>query len=189
MGGWGSGGAFRRIAEECQRIDIREFRKRGYLKGCWRFSWGWSVGGEPSGSISVEADPVRFTVRYIILGDEPEHVSQHIERRAARCHFGGSRHYFACPRCWRSAEVLYLASGRFYCRDCARVGYAIENLDKQWRADRRYRQLEARLNEDGSKPARMRWTTYNRICRRLERYGQVSESSLAGLFARYGWDS
>ena len=184
MGGSRSGGGFRRIAEECQRIDIREFRRRGYLKGCWRFSWGWSIGGEPAGSISVEADPVRFTVRYVILGDEPEHVTQHIERRANRCHFGGWRHYFACPRCWRSVEILYLASGRFYCRHCARVGYTIENLDKRWRADRRYDRLYERLNEDGSKPPRMRWKTYNRLCEQLYAYDRASMAGLERLLAR-----
>jgi len=184
MGGWGSGGGFRRIAEQCKRIDIRLWRKRGYLKGSWRFTWGWSMGAEPSGSIGVSAEPESITLRYNILGDEPESVTQQIERRAMRCTFGGWRHYFACPRCWRSVELLYLASGRFYCRKCAHVGYAIENLDKQWRAHRRYRQLETRLNEDGSKPARMRWETYNRIRDRLEAYDNRSMQGLAAALAR-----
>ena len=186
MGGMGSGATgFRRISEHCQRIDIRQWRKRGYLVGTWHFIWRWNVGGEPAGSTGVIVGDHQVTLRYTVHRDTDESVVQHIDRRAVPCGFGGWRHYFACPRCSRSVELLYLASGRFHCRHCARVSYAIENLDKQWRADRRYRALETRLNEDGSKPPRMRWKTYNRICERLEAYGKASESGLWKLLARY----
>src|SRR5262245_54959922 len=50
MGGIGSGASgFRRIAEQSHRIDIGDFRRRGYLKGPSFFTWRWSVGGECSG--------------------------------------------------------------------------------------------------------------------------------------------
>ena len=188
MGGSGSGGGFRRIAEQCQRIDIRQWRRWGYLQGIHWFRLSWTRGNEPSGSVSVSVnlDSVRLDYRLV---DTDESVAQRIERRRVQCRFGGWRHYFACAHCWRSAEVLYLARGRFRCRKCARIGYAIENLDRQWRADRRYRQLETRLNEDGSKPRRMRWRTYDRLCERLALYGQISESGLVRLLAKYGLGS
>ena len=133
----------------------------------------------------MATDPARITVSYTILSEPPERVAQPVERRAVPCRFGGFRHYFACPRCWRSVELLYMASGRFYCRRCARVGYSIENLDKRWRADRRYDRLFERLNEDGSKPPRMRWKTYNRLCERLDAYDAASMVGLERLLARF----
>lgn len=185
MGGMGSGrSGFRRIAEYTKRIDIREWRRRGYLKGSWGFTWSWNVGGEPTGSIGVATSADAVTLRYTILGDEPVPIGERIGLRTRPCRFGGRREYFTCPRCGRAAEVLYIAAGRFRCRKCACVGYAIENLEKRWRADRRYRQLETLLGSDGSKPRRMRWTTYRQICERLERYDARSMLGLETLLAR-----
>lgn len=186
MGGSGSGAPrYRRIAEECRRIDIREWRRRGYLKGSHCFTWTWSVNGESSGSIGVATDPGIITLSYSVIRDEgPLPVNERVRLNIRPCRYGGLREYFACPRCARNAEVLYMAGGYFRCRKCARVGYAIENLEKQWRADRRYRQLETRLNEDGSRPARMRWATFRRICDQLEAYDAASLAGLERVMAR-----
>ena len=185
MGGIGSGRAgFRRIAEHTKRIDIREWRRRGYLTGYRAFTWSWNIGGEPAGSIGVVTNTTAVILNYTILGDEPLSITERIALRNRPCHFGGMRQYLVCPRCGRAAELLYMASGRFRCRRCARVGYAIENLEKQWRADRRYRELETRLNDDGSKPQRMRWSTYDRICKKLDKYGAISEAGLARCLTR-----
>ena len=192
MGGMGSGASrFRRLAEETKRIDIREWRRLGRLKGSWRFTWSWTCLGETSGSISVATEPGLATLAYTVGdGDERQEINERIQLRGRPCRFGGQREYFACPRCCRAAEVLYLARGRFLCRKCARVGYSIENLAKQWRADRRRRELEEQLNEDGSRPARMRWATYNLLCDRIEAYDAASwtgiERLLARLMARQG---
>jgi hypothetical protein len=186
MGGIGSGASrFRRIAEESKRIDIREFRKRGYLNAPSRFTWAWTCAGESSGSVRVSIDPGALNLAYMFrIDDEWHSIDERFPLLSRPCNFGGVRYYAACARCTRSVEVLYFASGRFRCRKCARVGYGIENLEKQWRADRRYRQLKALLDEDGSKPARMRWVTYHRICARLEAYGDASESGLARSLRR-----
>lgn len=189
MGGFGSGASrFRRIAEESKRIDIREFRRRGYLQRPSWFTWSWTCGGEPTGSISVQTEDAAITLRYQLISDEPQSIVERIGLDVRPCRFGGHREYFTCPRCGRYAELLYLARGRFICRRCARVGYAIENLERQWRADRRYRQLETRLNEDGSRPARMRWATYHRLCERLGVYDERSWVGIEKLFRRFGWN-
>lgn len=187
MGGMGSGASrFRRIAEECKRIDIREWQRRGYLRGSCQFGWRWTCGEEITGSITVTTEPREIRLHYTITGDMPEAVLERIRLDIRPCRFGGERKYFTCPRCARNAEILYMARGRFSCRKCARIGYAIENLEKQWRADRQFRKLEMRLNEDGSKPPRMRWKTFENLCAQLEFYDRVSLSGLEKLVARLG---
>jgi hypothetical protein len=186
MGGSGSGAPRRRrIAEETWRIDVRRWRRLGYLKRPAAFSWQWSQGGEVTSSITVMTSQEAITLAYTV---DPEGDARDVRERIVLdridCRFGGAREYFRCPRCWRRGEVLYWAAGRFICRKCARIGYAIENLEKQWRADRRYRQLESRLNEDGSKPSRMRWATFDRICAQLEAYDAASWAGIERVVAR-----
>ena len=41
----------------------------------------------------------------------------------------------------------------------------MNSLDRAWHC---IHKLEARLDGDGSKPKRMRWVTYERICEQLE---------------------
>src|SRR5690349_20890366 len=135
MGGMGSGrSGFRRIAEHTNRIDIREWRRRGYLRFSTSFTWRWHVDGEPAGSIGVTtAPPGAILLFYTLHTERPVPIQERITLTSSPCHFGGRREYFLCQRCSRRAEILYLASGYFRCRKCARVGYAIENLEKQWR--------------------------------------------------------
>ena len=43
--------------ESCQSIDVREWARRGYLRPNQQFSWSWSDGGGPCGSITVRIGP------------------------------------------------------------------------------------------------------------------------------------
>jgi hypothetical protein len=50
--------------ESCRSIDVREWARRGYLHPNQQFSWSWSHGGEPCGSITVPTGPTpNFFVR------------------------------------------------------------------------------------------------------------------------------
>ena len=98
MGGSGSGASrIRRIAEQTHRIDIREWRRRGYLKGSWRFAWSWNVGGEPSGSITVATETGAITLSYTITSEPRRDVTECIQLMRRPCRFGGCRHFFTCP--------------------------------------------------------------------------------------------
>jgi hypothetical protein len=81
--------------------------------------------------------------------------------------FGGSRRFFLCPRCGGARTALYLRRGYFRCRECQGLRYLSQTRDYASRQHDAMAKLEARLNEDGSKPKRMRWSTFNRICERL----------------------
>jgi len=75
-------------------------------------------------------------------------------------------------------------------RLCLRLGSATESMSPLDRAWRRMRKIEARLEEDGSKPKRMRWATYERICEQLEAVEERGDAlmlpGLERLLARCG---
>ena len=48
------------------------------------------------------------------------------------------------------------------------------------------KKLEARLNEDDSKPKRMRWSTFNRICEHIDERDERLGVDLAHLLAPKG---
>ena len=69
-------------------------------------------------------------------------------------HFGGVRHWFACPSCWRRCRILY-GGTRFRCRICRRAAYelqyqhqALTTCDRRWR-------LRERLEERGGLDSRL----------------------------------
>lgn len=63
---WGAGRpAYRVKAELVQRVDVRQWARRGLLAGSASFTWTWSRGGDPAGSIGVVVDSGQcLTLRY-----------------------------------------------------------------------------------------------------------------------------
>ena len=90
-------------------------------------------------------------------------MAQHVPILRTRCNYGGARPWFGCPHCDRRVAVLFLAAGAFRCRHCARIAYSSQSADVIGRAWLKQHKAEAKLNPDGSKPARMHWTTYERL--------------------------
>jgi hypothetical protein len=54
MGRWSGGG--RATCESCKSIDVRHLQREGRLWAGQRFSWSWTRGSEPSGSIGVRTE-------------------------------------------------------------------------------------------------------------------------------------
>lgn len=156
---------YRAKAEQLQRVDVREWARRGYLRGARSFSWSWTRGGEPSGSIAVAVHgPDAVTLRYTFTADK---VARGVEERLTiintPCAYGGARPWFACPRCARRVAVLYMRGGYFACRHCKRVAYSSQSediLDRLWRKQHR---IEKRLDADWRRPKGMRRHTYDRL--------------------------
>ena len=63
MSRWPFGG--RDTCELYKSIDVRRWRREGRLRAGQQFSWSWTSGGEPSGTINVrtEADAVVLIYR------------------------------------------------------------------------------------------------------------------------------
>jgi hypothetical protein len=163
---WGAGRpASKAKAEHLQRVDIREWARRGYLKCPAQFVWSWKRGDEPAGSVSVWVyPPESVTLRYsLTTSGQQQANSNRISLEYVACRFGGFRPWFACPCCARRVAVLYLRAGRFACRHCQGVAYASQSEDIVGRLWRRQAKLEARLGEYWRRPKGMRQWTYKRI--------------------------
>lgn len=163
---WGAGRpAYKVKAEVVQRLDVRQWARRGLLVGFAGFTWSWQRGGEPAGSIGVVVDSGQsLTLRYATTASGARrYVVQRVELLATGCHLGGARHWFACPCCGRRVALLYLRWGRFACRHCQRVAYASQSEDELGRLWRKQAKIEARLGEYWRRPKGMRQRTYVRL--------------------------
>ena len=106
-----------------------------------------------------------------------------------RCHYGGRRPWLLCGGCGRRVAVLYLADTVFSCRHCARLAYASQNETDFARHIRRRDKLRARLNAPPgiepilSKPPRMHWRTFERLCEAVDR----AELDACGSLSEQRW--
>jgi hypothetical protein len=46
----------RDTCESCKSIDVRRWHREGRLRAGQHFSWSWTCGGEPSGTIKVRTE-------------------------------------------------------------------------------------------------------------------------------------
>lgn len=158
-------------AEHLQRVDIRDWHRHGRLWVGSSFSWSWTRGDEPSGSIGVHVyGPTVLALQYNITGNDghKRDASQTIRITHTPCHYGKERPWFVCPVCQRGAGLLYMRAGRFACRHCQRVAYASQSCDALDRMWRKQAKIEARLGEHWQRPKGMRQRTYTRLVDMLE---------------------
>ena len=112
MGGCGSGTWYRwnrkSTLEEHKRLDIRDLCRRKLLYPGCSFAWGWNIDGKPSGDIRVEIkqDHLFLIYRYRDGGEEWRDVQERVSLTWTRCHYGGRRPWFVCPRCGRRVGIL-----------------------------------------------------------------------------------
>jgi len=175
---------WRRKCEHLLALDIRVLASREHLPSeshiTRYFPWQWTRGGEPAGSIRVQAESHQLRLSYS-ASNQPFDYPVSVERTP--CHYGGSRPWFRCPRCSARNAVLYgtAADGRFGCRRCMRLGYASESESLIDRINRKLHKLEAKL-ADGKKPKWMRWRTFDRICKQLDAADQMWSHEALGRF-------
>lgn len=184
---WGAGRPGTRVkAEYLQRVDVREWARRGRLNGAGSFSWSWHRGGEPSGSIGVWVDSSHaLTLRYgFTEKGEQRTVAQKVDLTCTPCPFGGSRQWFVCPCCARRVALLYLRSGRFACRQCQRVAHASQSEDALARLWRKQSKIEARLGDYWRRPKGMRRRTHARLLTVVLECDRLRDEALETLIGR-----
>src|SRR5215831_3574793 len=144
---------WRRKCEHLLGLDVRALARRGRLVPGMYFSWAWSRGGELSGDIRIQTgtDHVRLIYTCTPYGSDPQACDYSVRLERTPCHFGGSRPWSRCPRCWSLRAVIYgvASDGKFGCRGCMRLGYASEAESRIDRVNRKCNKLQARLGEDG----------------------------------------
>lgn len=160
---------YRAKAEQLRRVDIRIWRKRGYLTPGMLFSWAWHRGDEATGSIAVQVhDAHSLALLYSVgAGDDQRDGSQTIRLARTPCPYGSTRPWFVCPLCQRRAGVLFMRWGRFACRHCQQVSYASQAEDVMARMWRKQAKIETRLGEDWQRPRGMRRRTHEALLEAL----------------------
>ncbi len=170
---------WKRRTESAKPLDIRKLARFGCLGTHQLFGWQWTNGnGEQIASIGIETqtDPVRVVLSYqwTPYGKESRNVFCPISVTQTPCNFGGTRHWFRCPRCWRRAAVLYFGGADFACRRCLNLAYSSQSLNTMGRLWRKQLKIERRLADGGEewngweKPQRMHWRTFSRAVHRIE---------------------
>jgi hypothetical protein len=179
--------AYKVKGEQLQRIDVRIWARRGMLKGPGWFTWSWSRGGEPTGSIGARVDSTTaVTLQYTatIQGDRRD-VSERVAIEQVPCNFGGTRPWFCCTRCARQVAVLYLRGGRFACRHCQRLTYSSQSEDLLDRTWSKQRKIEARLGENWQRPKGMRQRTYERLWESLMDCERLRDEAFSVVVQRF----
>lgn len=177
---------YRAKAEQLCRVDVREWARRGYLRGAGAFSWSWHRGDQPAGSIGVSVHgPAALTLGYTFgTGKDARDVAERLNLVSTPCGYGGQRQWFACPRCGRRVAILYLRGGYFACRLCKRVAYSSQSEDAIGRLWRRQGKIEKRLGEDWQRPRGMRQRTYDRLFAELLDCEERRDAALCMVAAR-----
>ena len=170
---------YRLKAEHTLKIDIRLWRKGGYLVDGQSFTWQWSRDRKVTGSIgaSVSSDSTRLT--YSTQGAD---ASQTIWTTSTPCRYGGAQTWFQCPCCGGRAAVLFMRSGRFACRKCQKISYTSQSGSETSRGYATYHRLHALI--EAGKPKWQRWATFQRLEDRFARADERANQSLLKVVER-----
>ena len=171
-------------AEHCLRLDVRKLARHKVLAG-GMFSWRWtnSHTGEESGSITIYSRPDGLRLSFTQNGKPCDHEVG-IVRTA--CNYGGTRPWLLCPPCGARVAVLYLRSGRFICRHCAKVVYASQSEDVFGRGWRIQAKLEARLDKYWQRPKGMHHATRNKLVAAIQACEELRDRALVHFAQRMG---
>lgn len=189
MGGSCSGRyGWRGVIEHRRRLDIREWRREGWIRPGERATLSW---GECTVACGITRDALTLT--YDITTDEDrQEVQVDVPIRRVPCRYGGERLYWLCPSCYRRREIVVMAShGRFWgCRTCLRLRYVTQGLSPADRWERRADKLYAKAGEEREdgliyKRKRLRWTTFNRLIDQADRYSAASDGAFAMRVAAF----
>lgn len=182
---WGAGRPGWHVkAEHCLRIDARRWAREGLFTFGRVGSWVWSNSetGEETGRIGYRGEGGAVALSFTVNG---EPVRQFIQAQQTACHFGGSRSWFACPRCGRRVAVLFLrGTAGFVCRHCGRVAYGSQSDDAMGRAWRKQRKVEAKLGKNWRRPKGMHRATHERLMAVILECGERRNEALAAVVAR-----
>lgn len=108
---------FQVCLDETKQISVSYLKSMGFLCRDVKVvsTVNWSRDGEPSGSITVEANlSERYVeLRYLCDGTP---ISCRVRLESVKRHFGGREWYFVCPITERRCKKLYLIDGTFLSR-------------------------------------------------------------------------
>lgn len=188
---WSAGRPAQHIkAEHCRRIEAGRWAKEGLFNPGRSGTWGWWDGesGERTAQIGYRGLGGGVSLHFTVNGHP---VTQFITELRTACNYGGTRSWFACPRCQRRVGVLFLrGAAGFICRHCGRVAYGSQSDDDMGRAWRKQHKAEQRLGQCWARPKGMHQTTRDRLVAIIIECQERRDTALAAFVARRfpgGW--
>lgn len=181
---WGAGRPGWQIkAEYCRRLDVRTLQRDGFLAagvaGVCR--WQDEQTGQQTGAIGFRAEATAIVLDYN-LNDTP--IQQRVPILHSECHYGGTRPWFACPRCGTRVAILYSSARGFACRTCNQVAYSSQSEDAICRLRRKQGKLERRLDKNWKRPKGMHQATRDKLVRQIIELGGHWEMAMGAASAR-----
>jgi len=193
MGGIGSGSGRTRswtaTTDDYRSIDVRRWKREGWLAPHQSFDCTWSRQGEVVSSIRVRTEPDRviLTDRYRSGGEDRKDKSYPVYLDWTDCNLVGKRPWFLCPvrGCGRRVAILY-GGGIFACRHCYQLAYPSQRETGYNRMARRANRIHSKLgwgpvclSRDGGKPKGMHWNTFKRLTAQHDAFVQTSLARIA----------
>ena len=118
-------------------------------------------------------------------------IQQRVPILHSERHYGGTRPWFACPRCGRRIAILYSSARGFACRSCNQVAYSSQSEDAICRLRRKQGKLERRLDKGWKRPKGMHHTTRDRLVRQIielgGRWEMAMDTEQARMFPSVRW--
>jgi hypothetical protein len=177
---WRGGGT----VEGSRSLDVMMLARACHLSDGSFGSWRWTYGDGTTASVDFQGGRREIILAYRVrsYSEDWQSVRQRVPIRWTPCRFGGERPWFVCDvhangvYCGRRVAKLYGAGRLFACRNCYRLGYAIQRDRPMDRAHHRLRRLHRKLGADydgpdGMPPRRPKWMrqrTYDRVVQQIE---------------------
>lgn len=171
------------------QVDVRNLYRDGHLSARYVLTWQWSRGA----TIKLETSPdtVTLAYRYKDRHGEWREVNQRVVITKTPCHYGGSRPWFACPRCHERVAILYLWNVPL-CRACTKLVYPSQSEDAIARSWRRSRKIAKRLGQEADawtaprRPKGMRLATFEKLAAAWWAEELLRDDMLAAFVGRMG---
>ena len=186
MGGYGSGkrqGISKKTTGFYSSLDARHLQRINLLQD--DFSYALSTPDQKSSiSIDVEDNELHIHLTSKHPGEANLNVNQCIEITWTPCHLGGKRAWFLCPNsaCGKKRVAILYLNKIFACRDCHKLAYHSQRLNREDRAFKRADHIRKLLGwkpgivfGQGQKPKGMHWYTFQKI---MEEYNAHIETIL-----------
>jgi hypothetical protein len=167
----------RLVVDQVPKLDANTLERGGFFTSGTESRWEYLT-NSPLG-VGVRAEPYHVV---ITIGGVATTVA--LDRQAR--HLGGTQTYFACPRCGRCRQHLYIVRGRLGCRRCFRLRWRSHS---EWRNPKpcQVAKLRARLGAEpgigGAPPPRPRMVRRDYYARWLAKLAAVEAEALSAFRA------
>jgi hypothetical protein len=173
-------------------MDVRRLCRERQLRSGLSFVVELTRYGQKAAEIdaTIEANQLTLLYCYRHPTGEVQSVRCPVQVERSKCHYGGQRVWFRCPRegCGRRVAILY-GDVTFACRRCHRLTYRSQQASVSDRSLARAQAIRQQLGGTANmydpfpeKPKGMHWQTYQTLRRT---HDDANAESWPGWFRRH----